>query len=71
MKNESDTHYVSAFFFDKHDQVAKHTLRYYKEVEAHTMFQRIVNKYKVGQEKVLVALRKVSHELIKSEKLPY
>lgn len=66
----SDTHYIDAFFF-KGSTVIEHKLYYYLEKEAFQMYQRILNKYVGTENKVLVTLRKVNHELIKSDLVSY
>jgi hypothetical protein len=60
--------YLSVFYF-KGNQVTKHVLNYYLEKEAGQMYQRILNKYKAGDQELLVTLRTATHELLKSERL--
>jgi hypothetical protein len=67
-KCHSDMQYLSVFYF-KGNQVTKHVLNYYLEKEAGQMYQRILNKYKAGDQELLVTLRTATHELLKSERL--
>lgn len=62
----SDTHYVDAFFFER-NTVVEHKIQFYLENEALKMYQRILNKYSGKNKSVLVVMRKVTHELVKSE----
>jgi hypothetical protein len=65
-----NTHYLDVFFFEK-QSVQSHTMHQYPEKEAGQMFQRAVNKYKVTNVRILIALRDQDHQLIKSELLNY
>jgi hypothetical protein len=67
-KSLSDTHYLDVFFFEG-SQVKEHRTSYHPEKEAHEMFLRGKNKYKGTDKKLLMVLRTIEHELIKSEKI--
>lgn len=64
----SNLNYIDVFYF-KGNQVTKHILNYYLEKEAGQMYQGILNKYKAGDQELLVTLRTATHELLKSERL--